>query len=181
MQNVIMSNYVKVDSVEDDIMKLSLKFFNFIEVVNKKDIIVNSHDYYTYTGLTVNLLKPNVFGLLSPEIPSDFKYLIIGQDINKENNIISISIYNPSSDQIVIPAGTVLGNYWIVIPATLTEKEEKGYYISDYLFIKELKPKLIHDSKYVIDEHGNHKLEFRLNRALYLDEDNSEIPLKDLK
>ena len=175
-----MQEYVKIDVLEDDTIRLNQKSPDDFELILKKDIVIPAKDVFKYySDLTIKIIQEHIEVMFNPDTEEETTYICLMDELKKDDTEkISFELHNITKNELVVKAGTVLGNFMVVIQATHTEKPDIAYYYqTDFLEVREVKPGVINKFTYIIDEKGFHKLQFLLNTHLMKGEKGSEFQL----
>lgn len=174
-----MEEYIKVDTLEDDTIQLNHKSPDDYELVLKKDIIIPAKDVFEYfSNLTIKIIHDKVEVVFVPDTEEKTTYICLIDDIRRDTEKISFELHNITKEELIVKAGTVLGNFIAMIQATHTEKPDVSYYYqTEFLEVREVKKGIIAQFTYIIDENGLHKLQFLLNQHLIEGKPGSEFQL----
>lgn len=174
-----MQEYIKVEALEDDTIQLNHKSPDDYELVLKKDIVIPAKDMFKYySNLTIKIIQDHIEVIFIPDTEEETTYICLMDEIKRNTEKISFELHNITKEELIIKAGTVLGNFMVMIQATHTEKPDISYYYkTDFLEVREVQKGVINRFTYIIDEKGFHKLQFLLNQHLIEGKPGSEFQL----
>lgn len=161
--------YIKISNKEDDYLKLIPDNPDNYNLVLATTIEILPHDSFIYSGnIKINTLQPHVGIYFAPEYLNNPPFICHVPEITWRHPTIILQIYNPSNVSLTLLPDTILGSFWIAIPAKLTEKPQPTpYYKSDGIEVIQLKPNAIEKFSYTITPEGKKTLEFELNDKEY--------------
>ena len=165
-----MQEYVKINKLEDETLKLVQLTPDLYTLQLNKDITIQSHSEFVYwSDLKIKALHAYVEVYFTQSDRNDVDFICYVPEIDWKDESIRIHIYNPTSDILKLNKDQVLGNITTSIPATLTEKPEVFlYYDNEYLSVYQKKPNVINKFTYITTPNENDKIEFEFNPGIKL-------------